>query len=343
MRATRIADIVPYGRNARHNEKAVPVVADSIRAFGLKGQIVLDRSHGGATPEHPVIVCGHTRVAALKHLGWEELPEENISWVDDLTEDEVKAFRLADNRTGEVATWNKTILQHEARAIRSIDMSRFGFDFKSKAREYGAERFRNNRGWNLDKVSVFDCAGELQLPTMAPVDARPSGMLGFNFAKSTTKFNKCIHFCIDDYQFERVWTYPDKYVDLLRKFECVVTPDFSVYTDMPYPMKLWNVYRGLALGHYWQECGLRVVPNATWSDEASLPWIFKGIPRGGTVFVSTLGVARVKEYARECAKGFPELERQVRPSRILLLGETIGYEFSCEVVQYKQRGWDGKE
>ena len=330
-----IADIVPYGRNARNNERAIPKVAESIKEFGLRGTIGLE------SRENPVIVFGHTRVAACKSLGWTEIPDERIEYCDDLTPEQIKAFRIADNKTGDIATYNKAMLREEVRSLKDMDMSRFGLEFKSKGLPYGAEMTRNNNGWNLDKCSKADCKGRLELPTMDPVDVRPTDMMSFNFAKSAKEFDKGIHFCIDDYQFERVWNRPEKYVELLRKFECVVTPDFSVYTDMPYPMKLWNVYRSLALGRYWQSQGLTVVPNATWSDEASLSWIFKGLPKGGTVFVSTLGVTKVKEYAEECAKGSPELERQVKPSRILLLGDTLGYEFGCEVVRFKVRKWNG--
>ena len=67
-----INEIIPYEKNARHNEKAIPVVADSIREFGLRGQIVLE------SRDNPVIVTGHTRVAACKLLGWTEIPDENI-------------------------------------------------------------------------------------------------------------------------------------------------------------------------------------------------------------------------------------------------------------------------
>ncbi|MGI6536433.1 MAG: DUF4417 domain-containing protein [Eggerthellaceae bacterium] len=250
-------------------------------------------------------------------------------------------WSCTDFLTGEMATWSKTLLQHEVLGIKSLDMSKFNFDFKSRSLPYGAERNRNNRGWNLDKYSIYDCAGYLELPAMEPVDIVPTNMTSFNFVKSAKLFDTGIHFCIDDYQFERVWTYPEKCVKLLRKFECVVTPDLNVYTDTPYPMKLWNVYRSLALGHYWQQEGLKVVPNVTWSNEASLSWKFNGIPKGGTVFVSTLGITKVEEYAQGCAKGFPVLERQVRLSRVLLLGDTLDYEFGCAVVQFNQRKWNG--
>ena len=108
----RLSDLVPYERNPRHIERAVPVVAESIREFGFRGAIVLDREHEGGTPEHPVIVNGHTRVAALKSLGYDEIPDEWVRYTDGLSEEEVKALRLADNRTGEVATWTQTLLRH---------------------------------------------------------------------------------------------------------------------------------------------------------------------------------------------------------------------------------------
>lgn len=112
-----IDEIIPYEKNARHNEKAIPVVADSIREFGLRGQIVLE------SRDNPVIVTGHTRVAACKSLGWTEIPDENIAYCDGLTEEQIKAYRIADNKTGEVATWNKTLLQHEIKSIVYFDSS----------------------------------------------------------------------------------------------------------------------------------------------------------------------------------------------------------------------------
>ena len=66
----QIDKIIPYARNARHNEKAIPAVAESIKEFGLRGTIGLE------SKENPVIVFGHTRVAALKSLGWKEIPDE---------------------------------------------------------------------------------------------------------------------------------------------------------------------------------------------------------------------------------------------------------------------------
>ena len=325
----KIDDIRPYERNARHNEKAIPIVADSIREFGLKGQIILE------SKENPVIVAGHTRWAACKLLGWTEIPDERIDYCEDLTPEQIKAYRLADNRTGEVATWNKTLLQHEMREIKGLDMSRFQFDFKSKTLPYGAERLKTDKAYNLHLVNIFDCAGEEGYPVLQPVDLRPRDLISFNFCKTAKEFDVGVHFCIDDYQFERVWNRPEAYIDLLKKFDCVVTPDFSVYLDMPVPMKKWNVYRSRALGNWWQRKGLNVIPNVTFSGKDSLDYCIDGIPPKSTVFLSTVGVQKDKEAADIATWGIKECLKRLEPSRVLLLGGDLGIKFPCEVVTYK--------
>lgn len=131
-----------------------------------------------------MIVFGHTRVAACKSLGWDEIPDEKIEFCDDLTEDQIKAFRIADNKTGDIATYNKSMLREEVRGIKSLDMSRFGCDFKSKVLPYGAERLKTDRAYNLDIVSRADCGAD-GFPTMEWSDAQPDELQGFNYAKST--------------------------------------------------------------------------------------------------------------------------------------------------------------
>lgn len=112
-----LADIVPYEHNPRKNEAAVDAVAESIREFGFKVPIVID-SEG-------VIVAGHTRALAAKKLGLVRVP---CIVADDLDADQVRAFRLADNKTAELAEWDLEELARELDEIQAIDMERFGFD-----------------------------------------------------------------------------------------------------------------------------------------------------------------------------------------------------------------------
>ena len=115
-----ITEITPYEKNPRKNDEAVEYVANSIKEFGFKVPIVIDKNG--------VIVAGHTRYKAAQELGLEKLP---CIIADDLTEEQVKAFRLADNKVGEVAEWDFDLLGEELDGIFDIDMGGFGFDFGS--------------------------------------------------------------------------------------------------------------------------------------------------------------------------------------------------------------------
>lgn len=112
-----IDDLIPYENNPRINDDAVEYVKNSIKEFGFKVPIIIDKNN--------VIVAGHTRVKASKELGLKEVP---CIVADDLTEEQVKAFRLADNKVSEESYWDFDKLQEELDSILNIDMSEFNFD-----------------------------------------------------------------------------------------------------------------------------------------------------------------------------------------------------------------------
>ena len=113
----KISDLTPYEKNPRKNDAAVQYVANSIKEFGFKVPVVIDREG--------VIVAGHTRLKAAKKLMLEEVP---CIIADDLTDEQIKAFRLADNKVSEFASWDAELLDEEIQDINDIDMSEFGFD-----------------------------------------------------------------------------------------------------------------------------------------------------------------------------------------------------------------------
>lgn len=112
-----INDIKSYEKNPRKNDEAIPYVMNSIKTFGFKNPIILDKDN--------VIICGHTRLESAKRLKIKEIP---CIYADDLTEEQVKAFRLADNKVSEVAEWDMTLLGEELLEIEDLDMTDFGFD-----------------------------------------------------------------------------------------------------------------------------------------------------------------------------------------------------------------------
>lgn len=123
------ADLLPYANNPRVNDGAVDAVAASIKEFGFKVPIVVD-SDG-------VIVAGHTRLKAAKKLGLDTVP---VIVADDLSPEQVKAFRLADNKTAELADWDLGKLDIELGEIEDIDMNDFGFEeIEANADDFGTD------------------------------------------------------------------------------------------------------------------------------------------------------------------------------------------------------------
>ena len=110
-----LKDIHPYERNPRKNDEAVEYVAKSIQEFGFKIPIIID--------EHNTIVCGHTRYRAVKKLNYTEVP---CIRADDLTPDQIKSFRIIDNKTAEIAEWDFAVLWDEIKSI-DFDFGDFGF------------------------------------------------------------------------------------------------------------------------------------------------------------------------------------------------------------------------
>ena len=113
-----IDELIPYENNPRKNDAAVEKVALSISAFGFKVPIVIDQNN--------VIVTGHTRLKAAKKLGLKTVP---CIKADDLTDEQIKAFRLADNKVSEFSEWDEEKLMKEMEALGDIDMSLYGFEF----------------------------------------------------------------------------------------------------------------------------------------------------------------------------------------------------------------------
>ena len=146
-----ISDLIPYEKNPRKNDEAVPLVAESIKEFGFKVPIVID-SNG-------VVIAGHTRLRAAKKLKLKEVP---CIIADDLTEEQVKAFRLADNKVAEKAEWDFELLGEELDNIFDIDMEAFGFEFNIEEEKTPTEREDLSDEVKETFEVIVECDSELQ-------------------------------------------------------------------------------------------------------------------------------------------------------------------------------------
>jgi len=181
----------------------------------------------------------------------------------------------------------------------------------------------------------FDGVGEYDIPEMYPVhidNLKDIPIQGFNFAlKEQHPENIGVHFFLHDYQFERVWKYPDRYVEVLKKFAYVLSPDFSPYADMPKALQIYNVYRNRWCGRYWQEHGIKVIPTFTMGDTDLFKVFCTGIPKHSTIAISTMGEGRWGNFSYLRA-WWNVILAELMPETILLYGKDLSNELSGNIV-----------
>ena len=332
IESIKIEALKPYENNPRINDAAVDGVMASIRQFGFKIPMIMDKNN--------VIVCGHTRYKASVGLGLKEVP---CIRADDLTEEQIKAFRIADNKVSEVAEWDLNKLQIELDDI-SLDMSSFGVDLDALEPVelpedddgwYGDERERTNKAYNLDLIDYNNLTNDFwQMPTIKNNNFIPDDLIGFNYALSSKEKNCGVHFYVDDYQFERVWNSPEKYIDVLMEYDCILSPDFSLYMDMPMPIKIWNIYRSRQIGAFYQSKGIKVIPTISWAEPGTFEFCFEGIPQGSVVSVSTIGVKEHNDALEIWREGMTEMIKRISPSTILVYGGKLDFDYGKIKVKY---------
>lgn len=353
IKSVPIDSIRPYKKNPRKNDAAVSAVARSIESFGFKQPIVVDQKG--------VIVAGHTRYKAAKELHLDHVP---VIICDDLSPKQVKAYRLADNKAGEIATWDSELLDFELSDLSDFPMTDFGFEGtmqeieqsfsaeevlsgrvseaeaelqeteSEQAKEkkadqayYGDERERTFNAYNLYHFNENACCGKFDMPIIYAEKHICKDFIGFNYALSSDQYKSGIHFFLDDYQFERLWSAPEKYLETLSLFDCCLTPDFSLYLEMPTAMKIWNIYRSRLIGQLLQNSGIKTIPTLSWAEKESFAYCFDGIEPGGTVAVSTIGVKRSEKAGIIWKEGMAEALRRLSPSCVLLYGGEIDFNF----------------
>ena len=323
--------LIPYKNNPRHNEGAVDAVAASIREFGFKVPVIVDAND--------VVIAGHTRLKAANKLGLKEVPTIKA---EDLTEEQANAFRLADNKVAELATWDAAKLDQELEEILDIDMEEFGFelpddDYNEDDNGYfGDERERTFNAYNLADFDENDSEGFYQMPKLYPCDVVPDDIRSFNYMMSATERDFGIHFYCDDYQFERLWNRPWQYIDKLKEFQCAFTPDFSLYMDMPMAMKIWNVYRSRLIGQIMQRNGINVIPTVSWAEEDTFGFAFDGLPKEATLSISTIGVKQDPAATQVWRDGMDEMMKRLKPKRLLVYGGALEYDYGdTDVIYYE--------
>ena len=272
-------DLIPYSKNAkRHPAEQVKRIANSIKEFGFQQPIVVDKDN--------IVVIGHGRLLAAKRLKLDTVP---VVKVEDLTEEQIKKLRLADNSVAE-SEWNIDLLIDEIKDL-DFDITDFGledilpkdWDKEDKSDEdededidYRAASMQHNVFENQERMQMV-ADNFYGIPSMYATQITGSQMLRFmDWNEVDDPENYIAHFYYDDFKFMQAWRNPDKYVDKLRQFKAVVSPDFSLYTDFPRVLQILSCYRRQWVGAYWQIQGLDVIPDVVWGDRKSFDYCFLG-------------------------------------------------------------------
>lgn len=165
-------------------------------------------------------------------------------------------------------------------------------------------------------------AGKYEFPIIKKqnIDVNKIKFLSFVDAKKDDNENKdkTIHFFTYDWKFEKVYQNADEELEKLKQYYAVLSPDFSIFTNMPLALQIESIFKNRWCGAYWQSKGLKVIPTVSWGDERSFHFCFDGIEEGSIVAVSTYYRENCEE---EFMLGYNEMLKRIKPSMVLCYDE----------------------
>lgn len=174
--------------------------------------------------------------------------------------------------------------------------------------------------FNSFLVMFATYAGLFEFPIIKPTFIIPNMIIAFSRAISCKDYNQWVHFFEDDYLFERIWRNPRKYIDILKRYNGVILPDFSLYRDMPLAMQIWNIYRSRAIGHWLQKNGVNVIPNIRYGDKRTYRICCDGIHKHCVIAIGAHGNLRLLEDREIFLKGLDVIVKKLEPTVIVVYG-----------------------
>ncbi len=334
-----VEDLTPNDRNVKeHDDRDVGEIVTSIKKCGFRDPI-------GVWGKDNLIVEGHGRLQAAIKYGMKSVPCVRL---DDMTDEQRRMYTVLHNKLSDNSRYNDRIMREE---LTELDFTEFKntFDIVELA-EKTAEAIQTEatgnavtEGYDSDdelhpsfqhnvfenqERAMFYGVGYYGIPEMERTNTTGDKFLRFmDWSEVDDLSGYIAHFYYDDYKFMSAWRDPDKYVDRLRRFKAVVSPDFSLYTDFPRALQILSCYRRQWCGAYWQSLGIDVIPDVVWGDKETFDWCFDGIPKGGTVAVSSVGVKRDKNWNNTDGDmfkaGYDEMLNRLEPRTVLFYGDMI--------------------
>ena len=177
----------------------------------------------------------------------------------------------------------------------------------------------------------FNGVGMFKLPLVKKqeISLEEVKLIGYDKINQDDDFNKIVHFFLDDYRFESIYNNPEKKIETLKQFKAVLTPDFSMFVEMPIALQLFSTFKNRWVGAYLQQQGISVIPTVRWGDLTSFNFCFDGIEKGSVVAVSTIGVKKEKSHFM---LGYNEMLSRIKPSKIICYGKPFD-EMKGDVIE----------
>jgi hypothetical protein len=200
------------------------------------------------------------------------------------------------------------MIKNEQAAVQDFDAQSESGDEK---REKKQKLIRNE----------FQAAGKFELPLIKRqnIDINKIEPWGYTKTKleDVENSHKTIHFFTQDWLYETVYQKPEQALEKLDQYYALMTPDFSLYADMPLAVQVYNTFKNRWCGAFWQKQGLRVIPTINWSTPESFDFCFDGVEQGSVVAVSTY---YTESYEKEFMPGYKRMLEVIKPSAVLCYG-----------------------
>lgn len=192
----------------------------------------------------------------------------------------------------------------------------------------------------LNSRIVFAKCGKWGIPKLAATTFIPDILSAWHDPRGredAAKHNGALHFFLDDYRFERVWTDPHGTLTRLLEVGAALSPDFSIWRDMPAAMQLWQLYRSRWCAAWWQYHNITVIPTVTWGTAETFDVVFEGLPRNSVLAISVVGVKTAAAH-KLFRQGLTRLIDETAPTTLLVYGK-LPYDPGVVVKEYPTL-WD---
>lgn len=176
----------------------------------------------------------------------------------------------------------------------------------------------------LNLRMTFETTSEYGIPDLQPTNFVPTNLAAWHVPRHreyAAISGGALHFFLDDYHFETVWSSPERLLNRVKAVGAALTPDFSIWTEMPHAAQVWNIYRNRWCGAYWQSQGIEVIPTAHWGLPQTYHFAFDGIPECSIVATSSVGAWKYDADKALFRDGIQELVDRKRPKLILHYGK----------------------